>query len=369
LSKTVHIICLDAPSPPDYGGVFDLYYKIPALHKLGIKIILHYFDYKEGRSASGLEKFCEAIYSYKRSSFTGSLLSNQPFIVHSRINDALIKRLQEDNHPVIIEGIHCSGVIQHLEKNRKVILRLHNDEAAYYQHLAKWEPNVLRRLYLQREAKLLEQYQKQLPTHITVACVSNLDQQNFSRRYGFSNIHFIPCFIPWQEIRSEEGKGDYCLYHGNLEVSENIEAAKWLIENIFKDLTIPLIIAGKGAAAMVMQYEGPNVRFVDSPDDATLKELIANAHVHVLPSFNMTGVKLKLLHALFEGRFCFTNNAGVLGSGLNNYVRSLDADATWVTAIDGAMNTPYSEELKKERQQIRSVYNNEVNAQKLSELL
>jgi hypothetical protein len=369
LNKTVHIVCLDAPSPPDYGGVFDLYYKIPALHKLGIKIILHYFDYKEGRSANGLEKYCEGIYNYKRSSFTGSLLSNQPYIVHSRINDALIERLKEDNHPVIIEGIHCSGIISYLDKNRKIILRLHNDEAAYYRHLAKWEPNVLRRLYLQREAKLLEQYQKQLPGHITVACVSDLDKQNFKQRYGLANIHFLPCFIPWQEIKSEEGKGDYCLYHGNLEVSENIEAAKWLIEIIFKDINIPLIIAGKGAAAMVMQYEESNIRFVDSPGDATLNELIVNAHIHVLPSFNMTGVKLKLLHALFEGRFCFTNNAGVMGSGLDHYVNSFGANSAWTAAIVGAMNTTFSHELKKERQQICSVYNNEVNAQKLSELL
>ena len=207
MSDHLHIVCLDAPSPPDYGGVFDLYYKIPALHKLGIKIILHYFDYKEGRSAKGLEEYCEAIYSYKRSSFTASLLTKQPYIVHSRTNNELIKRLQENDHPVIIEGIHCSGIIPHLDKNRKIILRLHNDEAAYYQHLAKWERSVFRRLYLQREAKLLDQYQKQLSTDITVACVSDSDRSNFRSKYGFNDIHYIPCFIPWQEIKSKESKG------------------------------------------------------------------------------------------------------------------------------------------------------------------
>ena len=188
MNKTVHIICLDAPAPADYGGVFDLFYKIPALHKLGIRIILHYFDYKEGRSAEGLEKYCEAVYSYKRSSFTRSLLTKLPYIVHSRINEPLIRRLNEDSHPVIIEGIHCSGIIPYLDKGRKVILRLHNDEAAYYSHLARWEQNGFKRLYFLREAKLLEQYQKQLPNHVTLCCVSEVDQANFRNRYAFTAL-------------------------------------------------------------------------------------------------------------------------------------------------------------------------------------
>ena len=349
--------------------MFDLYYKIPALHKLGLKIILHYFDYKEGRNANGLEQYCESVFKYKRSSFPRSILSGQPYIVQSRINNVLVKRLSEDSHPVIVEGIHCSGIIPHLDKNRRIILRLHNDEAAYYSHLAKWERRTLRKVYLQREARLLEQYQKQLSKDLTVVCVSESDKVNFQTSYGFSDVHFIPCFIPWQEIRSKEGRGDYCLYHGNLEVSENIEAAKWLIESVFKKPGVPLIIAGKGAASLAGRHAAANISFVDHPGDVQLNDLIANAQIHVLPSFNRTGVKLKLLHALFEGRFCFTNQDGVMGSGLANYVSGLETNTAWIAAIAGAMNTPFSYEWKKERQEILTMYNNEINARKLSALL
>ena len=45
----LHIICLDAPSPPNYGGAIDMYYKIRALALAGTRIILHYFAYREGR--------------------------------------------------------------------------------------------------------------------------------------------------------------------------------------------------------------------------------------------------------------------------------------------------------------------------------
>ena len=47
--RHLHIICLDVPYPVDYGGVFDLFYKIKTLHELGIKIHLHCFEYGRGQ--------------------------------------------------------------------------------------------------------------------------------------------------------------------------------------------------------------------------------------------------------------------------------------------------------------------------------
>ena len=46
-----------------------MFYKIMALHAAGWKIHLHYFQYREGRGAAGLEEFCEEIHSYDRKDF------------------------------------------------------------------------------------------------------------------------------------------------------------------------------------------------------------------------------------------------------------------------------------------------------------
>ena len=368
MAEKVHIVCLDAPSPPNYGGVFDLYYKIPALYKQGIKVILHYFEYRDSRGATGLEPYCEAIYSYQRSSFASSLPAGLPYIVHSRINKELIDRLNLDSYPVIIEGIHCSGIISFLQKDRRIMLRLHNDEALYYQHLSKWEQNFFKKIYLQRESRLLKRYQNKLPKNLTVVCVSETDQTQFRDRYGFRDTHFIPCFLPWQQVQSKEGKGGYCLYHGNLSVSENKEAVKWLID-LLRETDIPLIIAGRDAASMTFQYGDTNTRLIDNPRDDQLNELIANAHIHLLPSFNRTGVKIKMLHALFQGRFFLTNKDGVLGSGLTHLVPALEGKDAWLDAIQVHMNTEFSNELREERQQILSVYNNAQNARKLKDLI
>ena len=47
MNEPIHIVCLDAPAPPDYGGAIDMYYTIIALAKTGRKPILHYFEYGE----------------------------------------------------------------------------------------------------------------------------------------------------------------------------------------------------------------------------------------------------------------------------------------------------------------------------------
>ncbi|HZI00495.1 MAG TPA: mannosyltransferase, partial [Flavisolibacter sp.] len=71
MSDQLHIVCLDAPAPPDYGGAIDIYYKIKALAGIGKKIILHYFDYKPGRSAGDLDSICVEVNTYSRKSITG----------------------------------------------------------------------------------------------------------------------------------------------------------------------------------------------------------------------------------------------------------------------------------------------------------
>ncbi|MGH2563383.1 MAG: mannosyltransferase, partial [Ginsengibacter sp.] len=126
--KHLHIVCLDVPYPPDYGGVFDLFYKIRSLHSIGINIHLHCFEYGRGKQEE-LKKYCKSVSYYKRKNFLNGLSLRLPFIVSSRANRVLLNNLLKDDHPVLLEGIHCSYFLYSGElKNRKIIIRLHNVE-------------------------------------------------------------------------------------------------------------------------------------------------------------------------------------------------------------------------------------------------
>jgi hypothetical protein len=149
LTKPLHIVCLDAPSPADYGGAIDLFHSIPALASEGYSITLHYFDYKPGRSAKGLEPYLAGCYSYKRSGFIKSLVHGEPYIISSRNNKELLTRLQADDAPVLLQGLHCTGFARLLSPTRKVLIRMHNDEALYYQNLLKNETRFFATLVFQ----------------------------------------------------------------------------------------------------------------------------------------------------------------------------------------------------------------------------
>ena len=369
MADTLHIVCLDAPAPPDYGGVFDLYYKIPALAATGKKIILHYFDYKEGRNAEALRPFCQEIHAYKRASFLSCLLTGQSYIVGSRINRKLIDRLNSDAFPVLLEGIHCCGIIPFLRKDKKLLLRLHNDEAAYYRQLWLSERKWLRRLYFKREYKLLEHFQKQLPEDLTVAAVSEKDLETFRQQYSIKNGIFLPCFLPWQQFSALQPSEKFCLYHGNLSVPENRKAALFLAQEVFSKLPHRLVIAGWQANSLRPLVRHEQMELINNPSDQELANLISKAQVHVLPSFNQTGVKLKLLHVLFEGKWCMTNRAGIEGSGIHAGVHILEDAESMIQTIDQLMNLEYSEKEREKRKEILDLYNNQRNAQKLNGLL
>ncbi|HUC81467.1 MAG TPA: glycosyltransferase family 4 protein [Flavisolibacter sp.] len=368
MSRTIHIVCLDAPAPPDYGGAIDMYYKIQALAEAGNKIQLHYFDYQQGRSAAGLEKYCEEIVTYQRKSFLSSLFSQTPYIVHSRINEALVQRLNSDDHPILLEGLHCAGIVPFLRSPQRVVLRMHNEEAAYYRHLAGTETNVLKRFYFQRESKLLHRYQQRLRKDIKLACLSETDISVFQNNYQFQAAAFVPCFLPWQEVKSKTGKGSYCLYHGNMAVSENEEAAIWLIDHVFQELHIPLWIAGKGISRRLQEKAKhyPQVKLIHQPTIAEIDGLIAAAQINVLPSMNRTGVKLKLLNALFNGRFCITNTQGVEGSRIWNGVVVANEAIEWQQQIQTLFDKEFTETHLQERSELTKLYNNRRSAEKLS---
>ncbi len=322
--RHLHIITHDVPWPVDFGGVVDLFYKIKTLHQAGVKIYLHCFINKRPPQDE-LEKYCQSVNYYKREANIRHFSFKLPFIVNSRKKAELIRNLEKDNFPILVEGIHCSYYLYAGKlTNRIVLLRLHNAEFEYYHHLAFHEKNPLKRLYYKHESKLLKVYEKQLAGHVKIAAVSEQDVQLYRQAFNAIDIIHLPVFLPYTKPVGKAGRGCFCLYHGNLSINENEEAAIWLLQNVFNELEIPFVIAGKDPSQKLsfMAHEHPHTCLVANPGDKELQDMIAKAQVNILPSFNNTGVKLKLLNSLFNGRHCLVNRAGVEGSGLQNICQS-----------------------------------------------
>jgi len=368
VEKHLHIVCLDVPYPVDYGGVFDLFQKIKSLHAAGVKIHLHCFEYGRGQQPV-LNEYCVEVHYYTRHEGHKGFSHKLPYIVCSRSNGQLLETLLEDEHPILLEGIHCTYLLNDDRfRQRRIVLRLHNVEYQYYRQLYHTEKSLWKKIYYLHESNMLRHYEQRIALRVKILAVSEKDSEQYRTEFGADNIETLPVFLPFEEVRTREGTGCFCLYHGNLSVPENEQAVIWLLKNVFASLELPLIISGKNPSArltrLIFQY--PLTCLIPDPSEAELQDLIAKAQLNVLPSFNCTGVKLKLLNALFNGRHCLVNGGMVEGSGLESICHVADGAETMRSLVQNLYTQAMRpEEIKVRKEVLAGIYNKEDNLQQL----
>jgi hypothetical protein len=368
-SKHLHIVSFDVPYPANYGGVIDIFYKLKALKEQGIKINLHCYEY--GRAeAKYLESICENVYYYKRKMSKQQLFNSLPFVVVTRSSEELIANLLLDKHPILFEGLHCCyHLTDERLKGRLKIVRTHNIEHDYYKNLEKVEKKIFKKLYFRMEARKLERFEKILKKANYIAAISPADAEELSTRYD--NVHHITAFHPNEKVAIQEGKGNFCLYHGNLEVGENNEAALYLVNEVFSKINVPLIIAGrkpsKELTAAVANHAHIQLKANISTEKIDL--LIKEAQINVLPTFQATGIKLKLLAALFIGKHCIVNSEMVANTGLEDLCSVTDTAEGMAKEIVRLFELPFETKQAQKRSTILSQnFSNEENIKKLIKL-
>jgi hypothetical protein len=350
--------------------MFDLFYKLVALHQLGIDITLHCFEYGKGEQEE-LKKYCSKVYYYKRKTGIKGFSFVLPYIVSSRKSKSLIENLKQDNAPILLEGIHSTYVVYNsFFPGRKILLRLHNIEHTYYYNLFRAEKGLFKKAYYWFESKALKKYEAKVMKRVSILLPVAEKDLDRIQKAGFIKSIYLPVFLPFQEIIILEGTGNYCLYHGNLSIAENVRAVRWLTEHL-KESKMPLIIAGKDPSASLRNYlEEKNVKLVENPSDEELLYLIQNAQVNIVLSFNDTGIKLKLLNALFHGRHCVVNEAAIPGKAFEKYCKLVTTGEDISHAIAALINEPMTAtEIKERMDFLSNHFNNVANAKKLNEVL
>ena len=366
----LHIISFDVPYPANYGGVIDVFYKAKALAAKGVKVHLHCFQYGRKPSMVLEDLFFEVNY-YRRDISKKHLFKSVPYIASSRGSQELVTRLKKDKYPILMEGLHTSALLSERSlKGRKMIVRTHNIEHDYYQNLAKVETDIFKKYYFYNEAVKLKRYESILQKADLLLAISKNDEAYFSSLY--SNVEFVPAFHPYKEVTSKLGKGKYVLYHGNLSVGENWNAAKFLLDNVFDDLNIPLKVAGlKPPKQLVSQLSGmKNVELIANPDDKTLNGLIENAHVNVSITAQKTGLKLKLLNTLYNGRFCLVNDKMLSGSELDDLCIVANTEDTLKRNLKTLFEQEFDQnKIDTRKVKLGTIYNNGNNVDHLISLI
>ncbi len=366
----IHIVSFDIPCPVNYGGVIDVFFKLKALVERGFKVHFHCFEYGREHSER-LEALCETTNYYKRDMSFVNFFNRKPFIVTSRISESLIQDLLKDDYPIILEGLHSCGVLLDPRmQNRKIFVRTHNVEHEYYQYLAETEKKLNKKLFLKIEARKLRNFESILTKATGILAISNKDYEYFKQLYD--NVYLIPAYAGFDKVDVLEGQGDFVLYHGNLDISENYHAAEYLIKEVFKGTDIKLKIAGMNPPHYLVKLieNEPNIELVENPDDDSLQELIRNAQINILVTAQSTGLKLKLLNALFNGRYCVVNDKMVEGLDINDLCVVANTADEMKTVVTDLMTKPFVEEqVEIRKSRMDAFYNPSHATDKLVELL
>lgn len=371
--RVLHIVSFDIPYPPNYGGVIDVYYKLRALHKKGVKIILHCFEYPGRDRSDQLLNFCREVHYYPRLIGFRSALSRKPYIVASRKSKKLLDNLCKDNHPILFEGLHSCYYMDHPAlANRMKIYRESNIEHQYYFNLFRVDKNIFNKFYFFVASVKLMLFQTILKHADLMLVVSRDDTEYLRKHFPENDVEYVPSFHANDAVECTTGSGQYALYNGNIEVPENAHAVNYLIKEVFNDLEVPLVVAGMNPPEHILRLaeQHENVRIVANPDDERMFDLIRNAHINILVTFQATGLKLKLLNTLYMGKFCLVNEKMLNGTGLDELCVIANTSKEFKNKLKSLFKKDFTEPEIRLREKVLTVrYSNDRNADRLISLV
>lgn len=372
MDKYLNIISLNIPWPANYGGVLDIYYKMKALHECGVKIILHCFEYERPRT-SELEKICHEVHYYKRRTGLLPNLTYLPYNVYGRKDKNLIKNLLKNDYPILFEGLHsCYYLSDKRLRNRFKIFRECNIEHDYYNALSHSTDNIIKKSFFKLEGLRFRLFQKNVKWADLIISVSTTDADYLRKVFPEKKVEFIPCFHANEKITTLTGKSNYILYHGKLSVPENEKAVLFLIKNVFCKLKHKCIVAGMDPSDDIYKAASSynNIEIIPNPEQNKMEELISQAQIHTLVTFQDTGLKLKLLNSLFGGRHTLVNSLMLAGSGLDSLCRIANTPEEMVSECNCLMEIPVDEKTIAQREKLLfPAFSNKEQAKKLIKMI
>ena len=114
----------------------------------------------------------------------------------------------------------------------------------------------------------------------------------------------------------------------------------------------------------------PHIRLSYNVSTEHIHHLIEEAQLNILPTFQPTGIKLKLLSALYSGRHCIVNTPMVKETGLEQFCHIADQPGGMQALVKKWFDIPFGTDALDLRKGIEhGRFSNEHNAEKLMQLL
>ena len=290
--------------------------------------------------------------------------------MQSRSNKSLITNLQAVKAPILFEGLHTThALLKNSFKGQRTFVRTHNIEHLYYKGLSNSSLSVFKKIFYSIEAFKLKKYERILNITDGILTISPFEQQYFSTQY-LTPCKYIPVFHENSTVRDANNSKKQVLYHGDLRLSDNIKAALYLI-TVYKNTEIQFIIASSCENKKVLQEinKYANCVFTSIKNGVQISKLINESQVNALVTFQKTGIKLKLINALYSGSFVITNHLMVEDTGLENTCETAKDKGTFLSKTKTLLEASFSLKNRELRRANLSSFHTETSAKKIIDFI
>lgn len=259
------------------------------------------------------------------SSMISNIAESLPYHLKRFLSPEYTKALHDILHDkqfdiVQLEGLFLAPYISTIRKysHARVVLRSHNIEGMIWKRLAGGEKNILKRSFLQWQAKKLLRYEvAMMPFYDAIVPISLADASFYEGHKPSCPIQYLPSGTETDDqLQSEKPDIHSVYYLGALDWLPNVEGLRWFIESVFPTVirqhpTVKFHIAGRNAGSYFQSLQTGNIVFHGEVPDA--KEFIRNKLLCVVPLLSGSGMKIKIMEAMQSGKYIITTPCGAEG--------------------------------------------------------
>jgi len=276
-----------------------------------------------------------------------SNLQNIPLNLYRNKSAAFTQKINAVIHQ--FDVIFCDHYVmfQYIPENYKgkVILHEHNCEYLIWKRYAGIERNLLKKIALLNQAYRIKDYERKIcmradvvlaaPNDISELEKIGADRSKFLETYHLGDDHLLE--LPNLEFDRTQLS---LLYIGTLSWEANIDGLVWFYQEIWEHIKqkfpdIKLFIVGKHPDDRIIQMAAHDSSIILTGFVEDLEPYFQKGRVFITPLRFGSGIKVKVVNALYRGIPCVTTSIGAEGlkvkDGEHLFIK--DDAATFAQAI------------------------------------
>jgi glycosyltransferase involved in cell wall biosynthesis len=338
MTMKILMLCNKSPYPAKEGGPIAMSMLIDGLTKAGhsVKVLAissnkYKVDLNKVPAAFMQKTKMETAYidlSIKPIPAFLNLFTKKSYHVERFISNAfrnkLIQILQNEHFDIVqLETLFIAPYLETIRtySNAKVVLRAHNIEHLIWKRVCETTTNVVKKLYLKHIWATLKNYEtRTVGAFDGIAAITSRDAAFFRNLVGNKiPVTDIPYgVVPVLEKMDEPFECTVpSLFHiGSMDWIPNQEGIKWFLDQVWPKVHnefpgLKLYLAGRNMPAWLTDQVWPDVEVIGEVPDA--RAFILSKQIMVVPLLSGSGIRIKIIEAMAEGKAVITTPVGAEG--------------------------------------------------------